>query len=204
MALLQHFLLGFVASFIGSLPFGVINLTSIDIAVNKNLKSVIRFSIAASIIEFLYALFAIYLIEWLVVRNNITYYINVALIPVFLIIAFTYFRKDGLIRHGRKLPKQMSSFYKGLLLGLVNPLCIPFWIFYASYFLSFGWIELTNLKIFTMVSGISLGTFAVLLLYGYIGQNIVKRIDFLNVWLNRIIGSTLAILAIIQAIRIFN
>ncbi|MCP4552982.1 MAG: hypothetical protein GY834_13290 [Bacteroidetes bacterium] len=54
-----------------------------------------------------------------------------------------------------------------------------------------------------MVFGIAFGTFTVLLLYEYIGWTIVKRIIFLNAWLNRIIGSMLAVLAIIQAVHIF-
>ena len=201
---IQYLILGIVASFIGSLPIGMLNLTAIDISVNKGIKSLISFSAAASIIEFFYAFIAIVMTEWIMRNDHLNYYINVAIIPVFIILAINYFYRDNLIRKNKKLPRQQSPFMKGVLLSLINPLCIPFWIFYTSYFHSFGWIDLsTNYYISILVLGISVGTFLALIAFGITGQILVTRIQHLNKWLNRIIGFTLILLAIIQAIRLF-
>ena len=59
MPYLTHFLLGFVFSFIGSIPFGMINLTVVDTTIHKGLRAGIVLGLGAAIIEFFQAIIAV-------------------------------------------------------------------------------------------------------------------------------------------------
>ena len=57
--ILLHFLFGLIACIIGAMPFGLVNLSVVDIIINKSEKDALTFSIGASFIEILFASAAI-------------------------------------------------------------------------------------------------------------------------------------------------
>jgi len=57
-----HFILiGFFFSFLGSIPFGPVNLSMVDTTLNKGFKNGLHFATAASLVEILQATAALYL-----------------------------------------------------------------------------------------------------------------------------------------------
>jgi threonine/homoserine/homoserine lactone efflux protein len=58
-----------------------------------------------------------------------------------------------------------DSIRYGLLLGVINPMQIPYWLFVGTYLISHEWIDigLLSLSIFSIGSGIG----AALALYGF-------------------------------------
>lgn len=200
--LFQHILIGFAASFIGSLPFGVLNLTTVETAVNKGTKAAAWFAFGASIVEFVQALVAVYFSDWFLKHTSINTAFNIIVIPLLIILGLLAFRRDKLVKSEKGKKLKTSSFNKAVILSMINPLSIPFWIFYTTYFHSMNWISFTNATMIVLVFGISLGTFFALLLYGKAGKYIVERIQILHLWLNKIIGSTFFLLALLQSTRL--
>lgn len=203
MTYIIHFLAGFIASFLGTLPFGPINLSMVDTTIKDGMKVGLRFSIAAAIVEIGQSLFAYNFGMWITqyLEHNIWIQLTVFLV-LFAIGALFFFRKgreDADI--GDK--KKVSPFLKGAIIGLLNPQALPFWVaviatLKSSAWLSFGMWDFILLFLF----GVSLGKLVALLLYGKMSLFIVNRITSLSHWMNRIIGGIFIGLALVQGVKI--
>jgi threonine/homoserine/homoserine lactone efflux protein len=64
-----------------------------------------------------------------------------------------------------------SGFRKGLLLSILNPLALPFWIGVTAYLKSQGWISLsTAAEVHSYLLGISLGALVLLISVAYLAR----------------------------------
>lgn len=54
-----HFIYGFLGSFLGGVPFGPINLSVVDLTLKKSIRSGLRFSFAAALVEIAQAIIAV-------------------------------------------------------------------------------------------------------------------------------------------------
>ncbi len=184
--MLTTFLIAFFFSFIGSIPPGSLNLSVIQLSLDNRLMAAIRFSIAAAVIEFPYAFVAVKF-EGLItssplVLNNFKLIAAVVMLLLGVINLATY-SKDSSSKTLEKLKK--SGFRKGVVLSILNPLAIPFWIGVTAYLNTQNWIELSSTQLILIyVTGISVGTFTLLALLailgkylsGFFGQNSLIKI----------------------------
>ena len=151
MIALQNLIFGFVFSFIGSIPPGSLNLSVIQLSLQRQFSAAIRFGFAAAMIEFIYAAIAIKL--QLYITSNPTIQSNFQLISasVLVILGFvnlaTIKNKPG--KNGAKRGIEQSGFRRGILLSIANPLAMPFWIVVTSYLQSNSWINLDDVSIWS-------------------------------------------------------
>ena len=69
---------------------------------------------------------------------------------------------------------QESGFRRGIILSILNPLAMPFWIAVTAYLSVQGWIVLPdNSHLHSYLFGISLGAFALLILVAYLAKRMV-------------------------------
>ncbi|MBX9850683.1 MAG: LysE family transporter [Cytophagaceae bacterium] len=195
-----HFTIGFIVSFLGSIPIGTVNLAVIQTTININLRAGIFFALGATLIELMYSIIAIKFIAALLDNVQIGITIQMISVPVFIILGIFYFRK----REQAKMEQQKGrkSFYNGLVIGLINPLQIPFWIAYGSFLLSKKWIINDDFLINIFIVGICFGTLMVLCLIAVISKKIVDRIELQTRLVNKTIGLVLIGLAIYQTVAI--
>lgn len=203
MTYILHFTLGFVASFLGTLPFGPINLSMVDTTLKEGLKVGLRFSIAAAIVEIGQSLFAYSFGTFITQYLEHNLWVQLGVFLVLLIIGLLFFlRKENVQMEDKR---NLSPFAKGAIIGLLNPQALPFWVaiiaaLKSSQWLSFAMWDFMLLFLF----GVSLGKLAALLLYGKLSLWIVQRVSSLNHWMNRIIGSIFMMLALIQGMKILG
>jgi threonine/homoserine/homoserine lactone efflux protein len=201
MKMFTTFLIAFAISFLGSIPVGVLNLTIVDIALRKSFKQVLMFATASALIEYGQGFIALKFSSLFETNQNLAFYIDLIATPVFFILGIFYLRKHG------KPPKKeetISDFKKGLLLSIVNPLAIPFWVVWGTVGLGKGWLTMSNSSIAIFTLGISMGTFATLLLYGLAAKPIIEKIEIVNQRINQIIGWVLIILGLLQLFKLFD
>lgn len=199
--MLSSFFIAFGISFLGSIPVGVLNLTIVDIGLRKPLSQVMLFALAVSMVEYIQGFIALKFSSLFETNQNLELYIDLLATPIFFVLGIWYLRKHG------KPPKKeevVSDFGKGLLLSVVNPLALPFWIAWGTVSFNKQWLIDDNWSIAVFTIGISLGTFATLVLYGFFAKKIINKIEVVNQRINQIIGWTLIILGIIQVINIIN
>ena len=156
-------LLGILCNSIGYIPPGNINLTVVQITINKGLKQAYYFIVAFSCIEILFTFAIMRFVQWLALTVNLTEYIDVAMIIVFGILGIVTWRSR------KEMPNtdhsKKDSIRYGMLLGVLNPMQIPYWLFVGTYLISHEWINTgyLSLAIFSIGSGIGAG----LVLYGF-------------------------------------
>lgn len=203
MIALSHFLLGFIVSFIGSIPPASINLLVINIASTKGIRKAMAFSTGAVFIELSYSFIAILCSKFLLENKSISQAIEILIIPVFLLLGYFSITKKT-VAHPPKRVHKGSEFKNGLFMGMINPLLIPFWVAYSSYFISIGWLKDDILYIAIFVLGICLGTLALLLLFAYYSK---KWFYGNTTWngnlISKLTGWVFIILAVIHAIKFF-
>ncbi len=205
MTIIGIFFIGFIASFIGSLPIGMLNMTVMEISFSKSLKQGVLFSAGAAFTEFFQAIIAIKFSSWFLENPTVEMMIKLSVIPVLLFFGVVHLRKklnSSTLKENKT--GSYSGFSKGMFLSGINPISIPFWVFYAVWFQSMGWISFETFPAVMFVIGITLGTFVCLSLYGKVGQYVFSRIAILNLWMNKIVGSVFIILALYQSAMMIN
>ncbi len=195
-----NFLLGFFFSFIGSIPPGTINLTCVQLGLEKKIGIAWRFSIAASVMEYPYAWIAVEFAEWItsspVIVDNMQL-ITAIVMTVLGILTLWSSTKPSTF--SAKLNE--SGYMRGVILSILNPLAIPFWVGATAYLNSLEWIDLsTPLRLHSYLVGVCLGTFVILIMLAYLAKRVIAQFSQ-NSWINRIPGIALIILGIYAFIQ---
>ncbi len=177
------FFIGFAFSFVGSIPPGVINISVLQHSVSGHFRAALRFALAAALIEYPYAYIAVRFESWISASPYMVSKFHLMATVVMLVLGILNLWSSK--SPSPKLEKlNASGFRKGVLISLLNPLAIPFWIGITAYVRTLGWIpEMSLTQVAIYVSGISLGTFALLLLIALLGKKIAflfRRKTLLN------------------------
>ncbi|MFM9838410.1 MAG: LysE family translocator [Cyclobacteriaceae bacterium] len=180
---LQVFLAGTIFSFIGSIPPGTLNVTVLQLGLDKKKDVALRFALAVAIIEYPYAWIAVAFEGWLTSSPLIIE--NFQLITAIVMTTLGVFtlwasRKPSTF----SVKFNESGFRRGIILSLLNPMAIPYWMGATAYFKAQGWINLsTNGLIHSYVFGTSVGAMLLLTLFvfmatrlaPYVQQNIIIK-----------------------------
>jgi threonine/homoserine/homoserine lactone efflux protein len=162
-----NILFSYFFSFIGSLTPGTVNLSVLQSGLDHKPSVAIRMAAAAAMVEYFYA--------WIAVRFEMLITSSPMIVSNMQLITAIVMTGLGLITilSSSAAPDpnrrfHQNGFAKGLLLGLLNPLAIPYWTGATAYFKSQGWIDLgTGLGLHSYLLGVSLGVFTLLVLVAY-------------------------------------
>ena len=198
---LINFFISFIFSFIGSIPPGTLNLTVIQLGLDNRMATALRFAFAASIVEYPYAWIAVKFEKLITSSPVVTE--NLHLIAAIVMIVF------GTIAlwQASKPPSEVQSgfsnsgFRKGLLLGILNPLALPYWIAITAYLKSQGWIDISSLlSMHAYFFGVFAGAFLLLLLFAYLAQKVMSALKNLPA-IRKVPGFTLLTLGIFSLVQ---
>lgn len=155
--------LGIVLNMVGYIPPGNINLTVVQITISRGIRQAIYFICAFSAVEILFTFGVMRFVQWLSSEIKIGDIIDVVMIFMFGILGIITWRSR------KEMPKadysKKDSIRYGMLLGVINPMQIPYWLFVGTYLISHEWIDIgyVSLTVFSIGSGIG----AALALYGF-------------------------------------
>ncbi|MCE7864865.1 MAG: hypothetical protein DYG99_15110 [Bacteroidetes bacterium CHB5] len=172
--ILQVFVIGLVASFIGSIPPGTLNILVLQMGLENKLRVAIRFILAVAIIEYPYAWIAVEF-EHLITSSPLVqqnFKLLAAVVMLSLgILGLWSVRKPSTLT----VKLQESGFRKGLVLSILNPQAIPWWIGMTAYLKAQGWIVLDNpWRLHSYVFGTSIGVLLLLLLLAFMAQKLAS------------------------------
>lgn len=206
---IMSFLWGMWWSFLFSLPPGIINLSVLDATVHKHLKSGLILAAAACIIEFAQSFIGAKFSAWFAENEIVSLIIKIAIIPIFLILSIKYLVKSYKAFKHKKTghpdevtKKRAGSFGKGLIVGLINPIAIPFFLVLATKSAEEGLLENSWPSIFVYVAGTTVGTFLAFLVYGILSRFIAKKLLTIKLWLDLVIGIVFALLSVHQLVML--
>lgn len=174
--ILQVFIIGAVISFIGSIPPGTLNLSVLQLGMEHKTKTALRFALAVSIIEYPYAWVGVVFEDW--ITSSPVVVDNFQLITAVVMLVIGIFS----IWSARK-PSEFSikfnesGFRRGLILSILNPMAIPFWVAYTAFLKSQGWIDLsTQWRVHSYVLGTSIGVMILLTLFTFLAQRLATYV----------------------------
>jgi len=123
--ILIHFALGFATSFIGSIPFGSINLAVVRISITEIGPQLFAYSwsyFSRIVLQlYLYSFFCI-----LLTIPKLEFYIKITTIPIFILLGGLYFFSRSKKQYSDSTPVYKNNFFQGLTIGFFKPLANPF------------------------------------------------------------------------------
>ncbi|HLT80886.1 MAG TPA: LysE family transporter [Cyclobacteriaceae bacterium] len=195
------FAIAFAFSFIGSVPPGTINLTVLQLGLEKKFSVAIRFGAAAALVEYPYGWIAVKFASFILSTPAIV--LNFQLITGIVMVTLGIFNLWAASRpSGFAVRFNNSGFRRGLLLGILNPMAIPYWIAMTTYCKSQGWIDLdTNAELHGYLTGIVLGALVLLTILVYLSAKIAPLFRHQGI-LKRVPGVVLLALGIYAFARL--
>ena len=161
------FIIGFIAAFLGSLPFGPINLSVVDTTIRQSLNAGLRFALAAAIIEIGQSFIAVHCSMFITQFIESSPWVSISIALIFIAIGTTFLFKKKVGKVKEEKTKKENSFIRGLLISAVNMQAIPFWIFILTYLETAQMIHLNTSQrlsyILLFLAGVAIGKFLALL-----------------------------------------
>ena len=193
------FLVAVIINFLGYIPLGNINLTTVQISVNRGMKQAIYFVSSFAVVDTVSTYVLMTFAEWFAQHKSWLYLLDYVLIAVFLIMGFLSFYASA--------PKELEfrrrdSIRYGIVLGIFNPMQIPFWMIGGTYLISHGWIttDFPGIELFSVGAGA--GAFLCLYLFARFARYIQDKFALSTRVINRSIAAVFFLLAILHIIKI--
>ena len=198
--------LGFLGSFIGTIPFGPINLSVVDATLKDGIKSAVIFALPAAIIEFVYSYLSLSFYWVLNEEISTSRWIPILVIFIFLIGGFYFFFKKEKPSTDGPEYKRKNNLLKGFIIATLNPQAIPYWIFVIGYYNMRNYVDMTSTEhldlVLSFVIGAALGKISCLYLYAFFSYRIAHRLGKISALMNKIIGMVLFFIALVQVVQL--
>jgi threonine/homoserine/homoserine lactone efflux protein len=198
---------GFSISFLGQLPLGNLNVLATQISVEESFKNAWLFSIAGAIVEVVYLRLALNSSQWMMHNKMLFNYVSWFTVILFYTLGFLSIRKAVKQKEpkskGFLINNNVNRFLLGIMLSVVNPMQIPFWFFWGTYFIQNGTVKptATDFNFFTIGAG--LGTLSGQSIYIHGGNWLIRKLKASHKILNIIMGAVFIISASVQVYKIF-
>ncbi|GAA4341292.1 hypothetical protein GCM10023149_53430 [Mucilaginibacter gynuensis] len=182
------FCIGLIANFIGYIPPGNINLTLVQLTINRGIKQALQFIAAFSVVELFFTYFIMNAARWLSEQARLDTIIDWVMVVLF--------GTMGVITwlHRNKPPKAKysdhASIKYGILLGFLNPMQIPFWMITGTYVITHEWIQDGTVALIIFSFGSAVGSFLCLYIYAKFAQYIQSKFALST----RVINISIAVL----------
>ena len=177
--ILQTLVIAFAISYVGSIPPGTVNVSVMQLSILKKHRAAVFFSLAACLVEFIYAGITVQFHLFLNSHPEIAFYFQVvtaiALIGLGISNLFSKSTSSS-IKVDTKVTGR-HGFLRGLILGFLNPMTIPFWLAITTYLENDGLVEVTGLGFWVYLIGLSSGTFILLLTVDGLGKRFSRVAD---------------------------
>ncbi len=189
-----NFLVGFIVNFTGYVPFGNINLTVVQLTINRGLKHAMYFVVAFSVIEFFFTYAIMYFADWFAGHKSLLFWLDWLIIIILLAMSVITWRNNSKEKEADY--SKTDSIKYGVILGLINPVQIPFWMIWGTYLISHEWISSGNGSLAIFSLGSAFGAFICLFCFARFSKFLHEKYTFSSKILNHSIAIVLFLMAI--------
>jgi hypothetical protein len=188
-------------SFTGSLPVGTLNVSITSLVINRHVGAAILFGMGAMLVEVGMVRVALVVVKRLEGMSLLLRWFRVIACVVILLFAFLsldaawHLRKTGLaISYTGDAP-----FFSGLVLSLLNPLHLPFWMGWTAVLRTRGLLADTRRTYNVYVLAIGMGTGIAFLVYGITGHLLILFLQTNQYLFNWLTGLAFLVTGLVQA-----
>lgn len=205
---LKNIGVGFLISFIGSIPLGYLNVVGFEVYRKFGLMDTIYYLIGVISVELVVIYLTLLFANQLLQSKKLLQYIEFFSILFMFIIAYLFYSSASSEGNQQKVMDSLFTnppFLVGLLLSCFNFIQIPFWLGWNLFLLNNKHIEISNSRKYFYVFGTLLGTFFGMLALILSLDFVVNQTDFFAKYLMKIIiPSVFIILGFFQAFKYYK
>ena len=208
MQAIKNIVVGFVVSFIGSLPLGYLNIVGVEILSELGLNQLIFYLFGVISIEAFVIYSTVIFSNKLAESKKLMKFIDFFAVFFLLLIAYLFYAySDQAAQNHNYLERYMqySSFLIGVVLCGLNFLQIPFWLGWNLYLLNANYISLIRKLKFHYIFGTLVGTFFGMLAVIVLLESLSKKIlDYSRVIIPIVIPLFFIGLAVYQSFKVYK
>jgi thiamine transporter ThiT len=195
---------GFLVSFIGSIPLGYLNVVGFQVYQKSELQPTIEYLLGVISIEFFVIFFTLIFANRLAANKKLTKYIEgFSVLFMFLLAAIFYFGSNS--KEAISNSFDYAPFVLGMVLSCLNFIQIPFWTGWNLWLLNGKYIEVSGARKYGYVFGTIVGTFSGMLTLILSLHYFSTNVDFLSKYLMQIIIPLVFLgLGIFQGIKFYG
>lgn len=208
MTAFKNILVGFLLSFIGSIPLGYLNIVGFEIYSKFGMNNLVFFLFGVISVEVFVIYFTLIFANSLVNNKKLMKTIEIFAFFFLLILAYSFHAHSNLTTNDQNyLEKYViySPFLIGVILNCLNFLQFPFWTGWNLYLINSKYIFIEkNLKYFYIL-GTIIGTFLGMLVLILALNSITKNSGILSDYLMPvIIPVVFVVLALFQVFKVYR
>ncbi|MGO4821958.1 MULTISPECIES: hypothetical protein [unclassified Flavobacterium] len=208
MAKLKNIFVGFLVSFIGSIPLGYLNVIGLELYSKKGISSLFYYLLGVISIEVIVIYSTVLFASQLASNKKLIKAIDIFGVFFLLFLAFTfYFNSNPNTAQINYLDQYLvyPPFIIGVLLSALNFLQLPFWTAWNLYLINGQYITVTKFATYYYVFGTLLGTFLGMLGLIYFLNSVTQNTAGFSKYLMPVfIPLLFLIMAILQMIKVFK
>lgn len=183
---LKNIFVGFLVSFIGSIPLGYLNVVGFQVYEKSGLSPTVLYLLGVIIIEFFVIYFTLIFAKTLAENKKITKYIEGFSVVFMFLLAFVFF-SSAKEKNDFSTTYNYAPLLLGIVLSCLNFIQIPFWTGWNLWLLNGKYIEISGTRKYVFVLGTIAGTFCGMLTLILALHYFASNVDFLAQYLMQLI-----------------
>ncbi|MES2747012.1 MAG: hypothetical protein V4648_01460 [Bacteroidota bacterium] len=205
---LKNLFVGFLISFIGSIPLGYLNVVGYEIYSEQGFLTTVFFLLGVIFIELFVIYFTLIFANKLAENVKLTKIIEGFSVVFMFILAYIFYAsaaKSGSDGNEFSHFGYWGTFTAGIFLSAINFVQLPFWTGWNVYLLNEKYIEISKGGKYFYVFGTLVGTFLGMLVLIVSLNYFTSQTDFLEKYLMKLIIPLVFVgLGIFQAIKFYR
>ncbi|WNM19904.1 LysE family translocator [Flavobacterium capsici] len=209
MSIITSFFFGLISAIIGIFPPGLINMTAAKVSVTDGRKRAMVFVLGALIVIFIQTYISVLFAQYINNHNDVVILLREIGLAIFTVISiyFLFFAKEPkpiLNKKKIQLKSKRSRFFMGMLISAINFFPIPYYVLVSVTLASFKLFTFNDLSIYSLVTGVVIGSFSVFYCYVVFFEKLKTKTDYFIRNMNSIIGIITGIVAIITLLNVLD
>jgi len=205
---IKNIFIGFLVSFIGSIPLGYLNVVGYDVFKKFGLNETVFYLLGVISIEFFVIYFTLLFANQLIANHKLLKFIEGFSVVFMFVLAFVFYTSASSETTNPSVLERYvkySPFVVGLILSSLNFIQVPFWTSWNLYLLNGNYIEISKSRKYFYVFGTVIGTFSGMLVLILSLDYVTNQTDFLAKYLMKvIIPLVFIILGLVQGFKFYK
>ena len=205
---IKNIFIGFLVSFIGSIPLGYLNIVGYDVFKKFGVNETVFYLLGVISIEFFVIYFTLLFANQLIANQKLLKFIEGFSVVFMFVLAFVFYASSSSETTNPSVLERYvkySPFVVGLILSSLNFIQVPFWTSWNLYLLNGNYIEISKNKKYFYVFGTVFGTFSGMLVLIFSLNYLTLEFEFFKLSLFQfIIPIVFVILGIFQGFKFYK
>ena len=181
----------------GYLPPGNINLTVVQMSIGRAKNHLWYFIFFAALMEFVYCFGSLTGLKFLVEKPDWVIAMKWSSVIVFTVLGILSF-----VQKIKDPEKRSSGIGKGMIIAILNPLQIPFWLIWGVYVMQNNWVQPDHVSIIIFSIITAAGSLTILWLYSVVGRKLEDTLIAHQRAMNVVIGCVFIVLAAMELVKL--